>query len=228
MAREKKRKGKSRKGTKSDRDVRVHLAPTVEFLHEHLTEALCKEVFKDLRTTERERKWSLYALAQFWIAVVLVAPRALGELLARSRAGDPTGLLPQVAASSEAFFQKCKAMSSGFFMALYQRFIGSVEQKAPKRYCQELAHLGKKFSDVYVIDASRLDKVAHRLKILHKEKAVILPGCLLGVYDLFRGIATQLWFEANAAAAEFTRALLAIECLPIDSLLRVVSATVCA
>jgi len=219
MAREKKRKGKSRKGTQSDRDVCVHLAPAVEFLHEHLTEALCKEVYQDLRTTERERKWSFFTLAHFWIAVVLVAPRALSELLERSRTGDPTGLLPHVAASSEAFFQKCKAMSSGFFMALYQRFIASVESKAPKRYCQELAYLGKKFSDVLVIDGSRLDRIAHRLKILHNEKAVVLPGCLLGVYDLFRGIATQLWFEADAAAAEFTRALLAIDCLAIDSLL---------
>jgi hypothetical protein len=110
-------------------------------------------------------------------------------------------------------------MGSGFFMALYQRFIARVEAKAPKQYCRELAYLAEKFSDVFVIDGSRLDKIAHRLKILRGEKAAILPGCLLGVYDLFRGIATQLWFEADAAAAEFTRALLAIDCLPVDSLL---------
>jgi len=218
MARVKREKRQERKSTPSDRDVRVHLAPTVEFLQEHVSEALCKEVYQDLRDAERERKWSLYTLAHFWIAVVLSAPRSLSQLLERSRAGDPTGLLPQVAASAEAFFQKCKAMGSGFFMALYQRFIGSVEAKAPKRYCQELAYLAEKFSDVFVIDASRLDKIAHRLKILRSEKAVILPGCLLGVYDLFRGIASQLWFEADAAAAEFTRALLAIDCLPVNSL----------
>ena len=180
MAKEKKRKGNARKGTPSDRDVSVHLVPAVEFLHEHLTEALCNEVYRDLRTTERERKWCLYALARFWIAVIITAPRALSELLARSRAGDTTGLLPHVAASSEAFFQKCKKFSAAFFMALYARFVASVETKAPKRYCQELAYLLEKFSDVFAIDGSRLDKIVHRLKILRAEKAAILPGSLFG------------------------------------------------
>lgn len=219
MARVKREKPKERKSTHSDREVSVHLAPTVELLHEHVSEALCREVYQDLRVSERERRWSLYSLAHFWLAVVLAAPRSLSQLLERSRAGDPTGLLPHIAASSEAFFQKSKAMGSGFFMALYGRFVASVEAKAPRRYCQELAHLGEKFTDVLVIDGSRLDKIAHRLKILSTEKAVILPGCLLGVYDLFRGIATQLWFEADAAAAEFNRALQAIECLPANSLI---------
>lgn len=219
MAREKKRKGKSRKGTQSDRDVTVELTPTVEFLHKELSESLCEEVFQDLRTGERERQWSLFALARFWLAVILDAPKSLSQLLARMRGDDPTGFLPQVSASSEAFFQRCKSLSSAFFMALYARFISNVEAKAPRRYCQDLQHLLEKFSDVSVIDGSRLDKIAKRLKILHDEKAAILPGCLLAVYDLFRGIATQLWFEVDAAAAEFKRGLVAIECLAPNTLL---------
>jgi hypothetical protein len=218
MAREKKRKGKNRKGTQSDRHVEVQLVPTVQFLHEHVSKALCDEVFGDLRTKERERKWSLFALARFWLAVILEAPPSLGQLLERTRRAGLEGFLPEVAASSEAFFQKCKNLSVGFFMGLYARFIGEVLPKAPKRYCQELAYLKKKFSEVVAIDGSRLDKIAHRLKILQREKAAVLPGCLLAVYDVFRGIATQLWFEADAAAAEFTRGLLAVECLAVNTL----------
>ena len=218
MAREKKRKAKKRKGTQSDRHVDVQLVPTVKFLHEHVSKALCDEVFRDLRTTERERKWSLFGLARFWLVVILDAPPSLSQLLERTRRAGLAGFLPQVAASSEAFFQKCKSFSVEFFMALYARFIGELLPKAPKRYCQELAHLQKKFSEVVAIDGSRLDKIAHRLKILQGEKAVILPGCLLAVYDVFRGIATQLWFEADAAAAEFTRGLIAVECLATNTL----------
>ena len=216
MAKEKKRKGKTRKGaadTQSDRQRKVQLVPTVEFLHENLSQALCDEVFKDVRTTERQRKWSLFVLARFWLLVILTAPQSLTQLLERTRRGDPRGFLPEIEASSESFFQRCRDLSSGFFMALYARFIELVVPKAPKRYCQELAHLLKKFSDVVVIDGSRLDRIARRLKILRAEKGVVLPGCLLAVYDLFRGIATQLWFEVDAAAAEFTRALTAIDCL---------------
>lgn len=213
MATATKRKGKSRKGTAKERQTDIQLTPTVELIHKHLTEALCKEVFRDVRTTERERKWSLFGLARFWLDVILEPPRSLSEVLERTRRGDPRGLLPEVAASPEAFFQKCKAFSSAFFMGLYTRFIAEVERAAPKQYCREVADLQKRFSDVVLFDGSRLDKIAHRLKILWSEKAAVLPGCLLAVYDIFRGIATQLWFDADAAASEFDRAERAAECL---------------
>lgn len=218
MAREKKRKAKSRKGTAKERQIDVHLAPTVELIHKHVTEALCSEVFQDIRTTERERKWSLFGLARFWLDVILEPPPSLSHVLERTRRGDPRGLLPNVAASPEAFFQKCKGFSSEFFMGLYTRFIGEIEAKAPRQYCREVAHLQKRFSDVVIFDGSRLDKIAHRLKILWSENAAVLPGCLLAVYDIFRGIATQLWFDGDAASSEHTRAMMAAECLGSDTL----------
>ena len=144
MAREKKRKGSKGKSAANDRQLNVRLAPTVELIHEHLTEALCNEVFRDLRTTERQRKWSLFGLARFWLDVILEPPPSLSQVLERTRRGDPRGLLPEVAASPEAFFQKCKGFSSAFFMALYTRFIGEIEPNAPKQYCREVAHLQKK------------------------------------------------------------------------------------
>ncbi len=220
MAREKKRgKGKSRKGTEREREVEVRLAPTVEFLHEHISEALCNQVFADVRTNERQRQWSLFALARFWLYVILDPPPALTPVLDRVRRGDPRGLLPQVEASSVAFFERCKALDSSFFIALYARFVDLVAPKAPKQYCGDVAHLLRKFSGVSLIDGSRVERIAHRLKILWEENAVILPGCLLAVYDLFRGIATQLWFDPDAAAAEHTRAIDAVDCLAPETLL---------
>jgi hypothetical protein len=183
MAREQKRKWKkSRKGTESDRHVDVHLAPAAEVLHKYITEAVCAEVYGELRTTERERKWSLFALARFWLAVILDPPPSLNQLLERTRHLDPRGFLPAVDASAEAFFQKCKVFKSGFFQEVYNRFIEAVLPEAPRRYCGELSHLEKSFTAVTVIDGSRLDKIAHRLKILWSEKAAILPGCILAVY----------------------------------------------
>ena len=219
MAKEKKRKGKEGKSTQSDRDVDVYLAPTVAFLHGQITEALCEEVFQDVRTNERQRKWTLFALARFWLLVILEPPPSLSQLLERTRRLDPKGFLPSVAASAESFFEKCKNLSSEFFMALYHRFLDGVLEKAPQRYCQEVHHLQRKFSCVLAIDGSRLDKIAHRLKILWKEEAAILPGCLTAVYDLFRGIAVELWIDADAAASEFTRGIHAVETLAPETLL---------
>ena len=219
MAREKKRKTKSRKGTESDRHVDVPLVPTVEFVHEHITSALCEEVYQENRNSERERKWSLFALARFWIAVIYLAPPSLSHLLEKTRRADPEGLLPQVDASAEAFFQKCKGFSSRFFLALYHRFVKRILRVVPKSYSAELAPIWEKFTDLLAIDGSRLDKIAHRLKILWKEDAAVLPGCLSAVYDLCRGVAVGLDFNNDAAASESKRGVKIIEALKAGSLI---------
>lgn len=218
MANEKKRKDRARKGAGKNRDVYVQLAPSIEFLQGIISEALCEEVFRGVRITERERKWSLFALSRFWLAVIVDAPPSLSDALDRTRYGDPRGLLPAVDASAQAFFERAKNLRSSFFAELYSRFVAEVLPSAPSSYCPEIAHLKGRYSDVVAIDGSRLDKIAHRLKILREEKAAILPGCVLAVYDLFRGFAKQLWFEADAAASEFQRALLAVECLSPSTL----------
>ena len=55
-------------------EQRVDLLGTVQVLHEHLTASMCQTVFAQTRTTERARKWTLAALAEFWTAVILRAP----------------------------------------------------------------------------------------------------------------------------------------------------------
>lgn len=213
MSEAKRGKGKRGKGTAGDRDTDVHLTDAVEMLHEHITEALCAEVFGDVRDAEREKKWTMYALSRFWLAVIIEAPRSLSELLERTRKGEHEGFLPQVNASSEAFFQKCKNFSHVFFEQLHRRFIDNALPKMPQCYASEVGYLSKRFTDVVLVDGSRLDRIAHRLKILRNEKATVLPGCVLAVYDLFRGISRALWFDADAAASEFKRAEIALGCL---------------
>lgn len=207
----KKMERKSRKGAGDPATTQVQLVPIIQFLHENLSEALCELVFREVRDAERERKWSLFSLARFWTAVVLKSPPSLTQLLHQARGPDPLGLLPQVEASSESFFEKCKATSSKFFMALYAHFVEKVRPKTPRRYARKFSLLRKKFPEIQIIDASRLDKIAHRLKILWTEEGAVLPGCLTAVYDLFRGIATEIWFDPDAADSEFNRA---VEILP--------------
>ena len=200
------------------KDSVVDLSPTLAVILEHLNEALCKEVFLDARQQEREREWTLFLLARFWIAVILEAPPALSHLLERTRIGDGTGLLPAVGASNGAFSQRCKTLSSVFFQTLYYEFVEKLLKEARPCFASKLAGLQKRFTRVVVIDGSRLDKIAHRLKILWKEKAVVLPGCLTALYDLFRGVASQIWFDADAAASEHNRAVLVLETLPEGTL----------
>jgi len=188
------------------------LGPVVDVLHTNLTDALCEGVFEELRTTERRREWTLAALSRFWVAVVLSAPSSLTQALERTR--GPQGahpLLPTVDASNSAFFERCKNLSSSFFAGVYGSFVDKILPEAPLAFAGEFSELRSRFSNVLLIDGSRLDRIAHRLKILWSEKAVVLPGSLTAVYDVFRGIAVQLSFSADAAESEFNRALLALE-----------------
>src|SRR5438445_12062743 len=86
-------------------EQRVELLGTVQVLHEHLTTSLCQTVFQQTRTTERERRWSLAALASFWTEVILRAPQSLTQPIEEAETGDGAGW-PRVQATQEAFFQR--------------------------------------------------------------------------------------------------------------------------
>ena len=82
-----------------------------------------------------------------------------------------------------------------------------------------MAPVAARFATIVILDGSRLAAIAHRLKLLWNERAVVLPGCLLGVYDLGRGLCRRLYFSADAAASEMTRAKAALADLARDTLM---------
>lgn len=208
---------KCRAGRGEDRVV--DLSATLALIVKHLDRSLCDQVFKDVRTKERQRTWTLFLLARFWLAVVIAAPRSLRQVLSETRPGDGTVLLPGIVSSQPALSQRCASLPSTFFAILYSEFVGRILKDALPCYASELKGLRDRFTEVLVVDGSRLDKIAHRLKILWNEKATVLPGCILAFYDLFYGVAKQIFFEADAAASEHERAALAFETLKPGSLL---------
>ena len=46
----------------------IDLLRVVDLLQAHITPALCRTVFGAVRTTERQRVWTLEALIRFWTA----------------------------------------------------------------------------------------------------------------------------------------------------------------
>ena len=199
-------------------DQRVDLLGTVQVLHEHLTASVCQTVFEQTRTTERARKWTLEALAEFWTAVILRAPQSLTQALAEAAAGTGAGW-PVVQASPEAFFDRCQSLHWRFFAKLSETCVAHVLPEARQCYAQPLPALRQHFLDVWVVDGSRLDAVAHRLKLLREVRACVLPGCLTAFYDLYRGIARHLAFDADAAAGELPRTIAALTHVPQGTLL---------
>lgn len=197
---------------------RVNLLDVVKLLHKHCTEALCEEVFQKNRLREREKKWTLYALAQFWMIVVMQAPKSLTQALQDVRSGL-IPFVPMAPSTTEGFFSKCKDTHFRFFRSLFEAFLKRVLPKAPATYAKELRPLLRSFTNVWAVDGSKLDGIRHRLKILWKEKATVLPGCLTVYYDLFRGIARHVLFDPDAASGEQERARSRFDQIPKDTLI---------
>lgn len=197
---------------------RVDLTRTLELLREHITSALCAAAFRKVRRTERERQWSLQALVQFWVAIILRAAPSLTHALAELREGRMPEAQP-VESTDQAFFERCKNLSWKFFAEVFRQFVQSVLPLAQPRYRTDLNRLRKRFTDVLIIDGSRLAAIAHKLKILWNVRSVVLPGCLIALYDLFRGIPRALQFCGDAAASEFVRALKVVDTIKRGTLI---------
>ena len=194
-------------------DQRVDLLGTVQVLHEHLTASMCQTVFEQTRTTARARTWTLAALAAFWTAVLLRAPQSLTHALEEAAADTGAGW-PSVQASPEALFERCQSWHWRFFAKLYEAFVAPGLPEARPCDAQPLPSLRQHFPDVWVVDGSRLDAVAHRLTLLRDVRAAVLPGCLTAFYALYRGIARHLAFEADAAAGALPRTIAALPHVP--------------
>lgn len=205
-------------GRKNARKVPINLLGTVHILNKHLTEALCKQVFKSVRTTEREREWSLFALGKFWTAVSILAPASLGHALEQGRNGG-NGLLPEIQVTDGGSFQRYKDLNWKFFHALYYAFTKKLLTEAKPLFAGPVSGLRERFPNLFLVDGSRLDPIAHKLKILRDVRSVILPGCLSVFYDLFRGVTRQVLFDPDAAAPELSRTVPLLSSLPNGALI---------
>lgn len=182
-------------------DTPINLHGVLQLVHGELTESVCAEVFQKERVNERNRTWSLHLLVTFWVEVVVRAPASLSEHLKDFWKGRT------LHSTDEGFFERCRDLSWTFFAALYRRFVSLVSERAPARFAPELHYLKERFSNVWIIDGSRLDRIARKLMITRHMTCTVLPGCVMAAYDLFRGIAQRLHFDPDAATSEIPRAV---------------------
>lgn len=189
-----------------DGRARVSLVEIADVLLEQLTPGLCQTVFKRVRSSERERKWTLEAIVHFWTAVAIHNPPSLTQGLAETRKHRREELWPRVMAEPQAFFEKCAGLRADFFHALNQEFTGRLRQRARPLYASWMEDVRREFPSVQIIDGSKLDAVCHRLKLLRPARYPVLPGCMMVVYDLFTGLAEQAHFEVDADSSEKARA----------------------
>ena len=195
----------------------VDLVDVIELLHKHITKSLCAKIFRQNRTVERQRKWTMHALAEFWIAVILRAPKALTQALEEG-SGGRNKFWPGAKSSPEAFFEKCKDFHWSFFGRLYVEFGSRITGEAPCAYNTCAAGLRRHFPEIWAMDGSQLAKVAHRLKILWKVKGAVLPGRIFVLYDIFRGISRGMVFEPDAAKNEHLLAKEGLKIIPEGTL----------
>jgi hypothetical protein len=198
-------------------EARVDLLGPIRIIHEHLTKALCEAVFDERRISERRRLWTLQAMAEFWTAVIIRAPASLRQALDESRRG--AGGFPLVKASPESFFERAQGMRWEFFRDLFDAFSASALADRAPAFEEDLRQALPAFPGVFVVDGSRLDAVAHRLKVLWDERVVVLPGSLLVLYDLYRGVPLRVRFDEDSNRAEVPALKDELDALPKGALL---------
>lgn len=199
------------------KNIEVNLLRTAQILDKTITQSLCETVFKTVRTDERQRVWTLYAMVEFWNAVILNAPKSLRQALEEAGEGSPQW--PDVESSPEAFFQRSQHLSWRFFAATHEAFCRRMGKIADLGFAQECLSLRERFSEVYILDGSTLDAIGHLLKILRQEPDTVLPGSILAVYDLFRGYAPIVAFFENTNESEMKRLETILDRIPQRSLL---------
>lgn len=218
------RRAVERKAKKAARRAGRRLRRSLDLLgvstliRKHLTDVLCATTFQEVRVTERRRLWTLAALAKFWVHVVLKSPGSLTEALEEAHR-EPTLLGSTVSGTPQAFFERSQSLNWRFFAELYRRFVASITPSARLSYATEFADLREHFTELWIVDGSRLDAVAHRLKLLWDVRSPMLPGCLIAFYDLFRGYPRILGFDPDAARAEMNRVREALPQVPRGTLL---------
>ena len=99
----------------------VDLLRPVELIHEHLTAALCLDVYHRHRVRERERIWTLARLAQFWTHVGLRAPESLTQALQEKPAPSAIGA-NETLPSPQGFFARCRKLRPEFLRDVHAAF----------------------------------------------------------------------------------------------------------
>ena len=199
------------------KDPRIHLAPAVDLLHEHLTSALFEEVFQAGRTSERDRLWGLEEISNFWTAVLLDPPRSLRQALAQATGEAPRYPAPE--SSFQAFFARAKNLKWEFLRDVFLGFRQGLAARMPRVFARSLAPVFERFARIQAVDGSRLDGVARRLKELWPDRRVPLAGSIVAFADLATGTLDQLIFAAGANASEFVNAAEALKDVPAGTLL---------
>jgi len=181
----------------------VEEVPSAKFLStvwKYLTESMCQEVFVATRRRERQRKWTLYALVWFWIALLQSRYASQTRGLLEARAGSK--LFPPVDATPEAFFQKVQNVRPAFFQNVFRVYTAKLKAEAPLSFEGQLPIDPQVFSEIFALDGSRLAKVARKLKVARKTTRAIIPGSMEAVYDLRRGLLHELHFDPDGCVGE--------------------------
>lgn len=198
-------------------DPQIDLLGILDVLHAHLDKSLCDSAWSKVRVHERQSKWSLDLMVQFWIAVTLVPPPSLRQALAQAQ-GVPDSLYPAPEATPEAFFARSQNLRWEFFEEVFRGFHARATEGLEGSFAVELAPIAQRFTALVAVDGSGLEAVARRLKVLWGKPEVPLPGSLLALYDIRRGVLAQLDFDVRANAAEFPRACALLARLPEGAL----------
>jgi hypothetical protein len=112
----------------------------------------------------------------------------------------------------------CTHITAAVRAPVLARFSARFLPSVPGRHAADPAPVQASFAGLCVVGGSRPAAIAYHLTLLWPERAVVLPECLLAVYDLGRWLCRTLISDADVPAGELMRAQPMLATLPRTTL----------
>jgi hypothetical protein len=183
-------------------------APTSAALEERLTELVQPATYA---LVEQYRslglRWRVLTLpvlvalllAMIWRPIPSVSTAV--QVLAR----EPLLWAPPRRVSQQALSQRLRCLPADLFAPLVQRLLPLLLARATARRRPRPPVVTRalvRFSAIWLVDASTLEAVFHRVGALREQTATVFGGKLLAVLDLPSKLPVHLWWDDDAAANE--------------------------
>ncbi len=112
-------------------------------------------MFRQVRTAERARKWTLEAMVGFWVAVAARAPASLRAALDECFGPGASSAMGFGSAPS-SFFERAQNLRWAFFQEVFSRFIAALAPECLRCFESDLRALLPAFPEMSVLAGTGL------------------------------------------------------------------------
>ncbi len=176
-----------------------------DYLLSFITPDMVSQSTSDITQKLRERKLPVYMLVALALSMLLCQVPSVTELTRMVILGTPLlWITGGFYITLEALRKRFRVVPADIFANLLRQVIEGVSKNKSKADYGCMGRLAKKFSAVWIIDASTLESLLKKSKLTRNIKNSVLGGKLFMAIDAVRKIPTYFDYNEKSSANEKT------------------------